>query len=360
MLHGESVDWTPVSINFAQWYGHHKKYESLPEEIRDLSYIQAMKFLGCDIFSRNHPAGLREKRAGVEIQETESVTQMGRRVTSTFHTPKGKLISERQEQKEQSTWHDEVFLVKDWEEDGEAYRSLLESAKYEWDESVFESIQAEIGDDGIFNLPVWGSPLKRFHHDFGLEGTCYFLMDEPEQAKELAEIYWANLRPCLIRMSEHPEVHSIIIMDNLDTPFYPGSLTEEFWTPYVRDAAQIMKENGKSCWVHACGQLVGMLDEVKATRVTGLEGIAHPTLGDTHFSKYLELTGGMIYNGGFSAMEQRMETREELEKFYEDFFKDVVRNRFMMASACNTSVFTPWERIKEVVEITRAWGGSPY
>ena len=228
LLRGEEPEWVPVSLNCSQWFGHHQREDSLPSELKGLDYIGALKALDFDIFSRNHDGGIVGTRPNVREEVIKTETPLGQKVVTHLHTTAGTLTQERQEQRAQSTWHDDAFFVKDWNEDGEAFTAYVEDTTMHWDEKVFEKIDAAIEDDGVFNLPVWGSPLKFFHWNFGLEGSCYFVMDEPEDAKRLADLYWEGLRSQLERMAKHPRVQSIIIMDNLDTPFYPPELAKTF------------------------------------------------------------------------------------------------------------------------------------
>jgi hypothetical protein len=155
-------------------------------------------------------------------------------------------------------------------------------------------------------------------------------------------------------------LHAVVLMDNVDTPFYPPNLCGQYWTPYVRQAADLFERKGKRLLVHACGKLRGLRDVLKASGVHGLEGIAHPPLGDFIPAEAWDLGDRFIYNGGFSAHEQVSKTDDELRTFYDGFFRDLEGfPRLIFAASCNTAVDTPWERIKLAVALCRERGGAP-
>ncbi|MFA7342766.1 MAG: hypothetical protein WC003_00545 [Terrimicrobiaceae bacterium] len=360
LLHGEKPAWVPFSINFWQWFEHHHRNGTLPEELAGCAdYLSAMKALGCDIFSRNLDAGGFHRHTALEPVVTTEDVPLGTRKTTEFHTRHGVLRAVEQEQKQLSTCHTEEYLVKDWEQDGPAFLDVLEQWECGLNEAAFEKTRAAVGDDGIINIPFNCTPLKYLHMNFGLEYTCFFAMDYPREAQELCDAYWAKCRPLLERLSAHPHVDSAILMDNVDTPFYPPSMAEIYWEPYVRDAAEIMRRNGKTLFVHACGKLAGLAPIFARTRVSGLEGISHPPLGDWTAPEAQGCHPDFIFVGGFSAHEQEALDDEEVRQFYDRYLGMSATDRFIFASSCQTSINTSWERIKLVRDICRAWGGKP-
>ncbi len=72
-----------------------------------------------------------------------------------------------------------------------------------------------------------------------------------------------------------------------------------------------------------------------------------------------QVSEGFIHNGGFSAHEQVSMSDAALEAFYARFFADVRgRPAFIFGSACQTTITTPWSRIRRVVELCRRYGGA--
>ena len=361
VLRGAMPNWVPFAPNFQQWFTHHKTFNILPAELRGCAdYIDAMKALGCDIFSRNLDGGLRKEDTALKALETVATLPIGPRRTIQYETPYGTIREIHQTQSAMSTSYQEEYLVKDWGRDGDAFRCFMDQRRYRWDEEAFRATHARIGDDGIISVSVGVTPLKMLHLYFGLEYACLFVMDEPEAAKALCDDYWQQkIRPVLHTLANHPLVESAILMDNVDTPFYPPGLAAEYWTPYVKEAADIMRAKGKTLFVHACGKLAGLSGEFAKARVSGLEGISHPSLGDWPVAAAQACHPDFIFVGGFSACEQEGLSDPQVRAFYRDYLATAKKERFIFSSSCQTSIGTPWERIKLVRDICREWGGSP-
>ena len=359
VLRGKDPGWVPFSPNFAQWFGHHRREGSLPSELRGIDYIQAMKVLGCDLFSRNLDGGFRWREEGVQPVTEESETPLGTRRVTTWKTPRGTLRRIDQQQRAQSTWHTDEYPAKEWSEHGDAVLWLLRQGIAEWDEDAFLSTNGKVGDSGLVNVPIGCSPLRQLQETFGLIGACYLVMDSPGAASTYCDEYWARVMPVIKRLARHPLVESVILMDNVDTPFYPPDVMEQFWVPYVREGAECLCAVGKSFWVHACGKLKALAPQFVAAGITGLEGIAHPPLGDWWIDEAQACHPRFIFNGGFSASEQEMETEEEVRSFYASFLKRADRRRMIFSASCQTNIRTTWDRLCLVREIVRDWGGGP-
>lgn len=361
VLRGQKPRWVPFAPNFNQWFVHHQKFGSLPPELRGCGdYLDAMKTLGCDIFSRNLESGFQKSDTRFEPRVTVEPSATGPRTITEYVTPHGTLREVHQEQTTFSTSHQEEYLVKDWGRDGKAFWSFLEQRRHAWAEAAFLRVDARVGDDGIVNVHFGTTPLKMLHLYFGLDHSCLFVMDEPEAARELCDYYWREkARPVLHALANHPKVESAILMDNVDTPFYPPRLAAEYWTPYVREAAETMRAKGKTLFVHACGKLAGLAREFATARLSGLEGISHPPLGDWPVAAAQACHEDFIFIGGFSAREQEILDDEQVRAFYREYLATAKKERFIFASSCQTAIDTTWERIKLVRDLCRAWGGMP-
>ncbi|MDA3963652.1 MAG: hypothetical protein PF961_22930 [Planctomycetota bacterium] len=358
VLRGEEPDWVPVSINCAQWFDHQQSLGTLPTELEGGDYIDALLRLEFDIFSRNHDGGVRV-RSAAPTRDESSETALGTRVTTIRDTPYGELRSVRQEQRAISCWHDEEYPVKDWATHGRAAWWAMEECAADWNEAVFTTVRDRIGEAGIFVVPCACTPLKHLHHLCGLDGACYAIMDHSEDVAAYADAWWRRcVWPSLERLAAHPLVDAVILMDNVDTPFYSPSIATVLWTPYVRAATELMRVAGKTLWVHACGKLDGLCGEFAASGVTGLEGVAHPPLGDLEIATAHAIHPDFVYNGGFGAHEQNGD-EDTVRAFYRDFLARAGRRRLIVASACNTAVQTPVERIRLVRDLIRDHCGFP-
>ncbi|MCC7348934.1 MAG: hypothetical protein IT446_00060 [Phycisphaerales bacterium] len=361
VLSGRDPAWVPFAINFEQWFKHHKTFATLPDELRGCeTYIDAQKALGCDIFSRNLDGGFREVDQRIKPKITQVNTDIGLRTITEYHTPRGTLRNVFQEQAAITTGHTEEYMVKDWETDGGAFECFLDQHEYRWDVDAFIKVNDQVGDWGIVNVPFGCTPLKFLHLHFGLEYSCLFANDYPDAAKRICDLYWKKLRPWLIALAEHPRVESVCLMDNVDTPFYPPSMAGELWEPYVKDAADLLRDAGKHLFVHACGKLSALNPTFARCHVSGLEGISHPYLGDWSADAARNCHPDFIFIGGFSAREQQSLDDDQVRAFYGQYLPKTDKRRFIFAASCQTSIHTPWNRIKLVKDICRQWGGHPH
>jgi len=353
--------WTPCTINLAQWFKHHQRNDSLPAELQGCAdHLDVMLALGCDVFTRNVDAGVRLEIEDAEIEQVVEDGPLGPRHIHRTHTPHGVLQAVREEQVDATTSYDVEDPIKDWTRDRAAYLWAAERWRWSWRPEIFLDVKRRVGDAGLVMIPAGQTPLKKLHLDFGLDGTCLFVLDEPGDARAICDLHWQKLRPVLVEIAEHPETEAAILMDNVDAPFLPPEFAERYWTPYVADAAAIFQAHGKSLFVHACGQLKRLREAFIEAGVHGLEGMAHPPLGDWTLADAKAMPAPFITNGGFSATEQVSMSDREVDAFYDGFFRELDGfGRFIFAAACQTTPQTPWSRIRRVVELCRQHAGTP-
>jgi hypothetical protein len=362
LVRGQRPAWVPCSLNVGQWYLHHRKFGSLPAELAGAqSHTDVMRWLDCDLFTRN-PAGVQDRLEGAAWHTLTETGALGPRTTDTLRTPHGTLSRLTEEQTQYTASYAVEDLVKDWAQDRRAYRWMLERLTFSWDRGIFEQTLRLIGDDGVVMASLPHTPLKRLHIDFGLDGACLFIMDHPEEAQEVCDLYWSRLWPVIQELAADPRIECICFGgDNVDAPFYPpGEIIDRYWVRYLREATDLLHAHGKRVLVHACGKLHRLIPAFLAAGLDGLDGMAHPPFGDWTVEDACAMPRGFIYDGGFSAREQVLMTDDEVKRFYAEFFPRLQGlDSLVFAAACQTAITTSWERIKLVAEICRAYGGRP-
>lgn len=190
-LAGEEPRWVPFAPNFAQWYSHHHAFGTLPEALCDgADYVDAMKTLGCDIFSRNVDGGYRERDPGVSRREVDAPTSTGPRRTITITTPAGELRMVRRQQAALSTSYEEEHFVKDWSRDGTAFRYVLDQREYDWDAAAFDETDRRIGDDGLVNVAYLpASDRSRFIFSASCQTSIRTPWERLEQVREICRAW---------------------------------------------------------------------------------------------------------------------------------------------------------------------------
>ena len=362
VIRGEKPAWVPCALNVGQWHLHHKKFGTLPPELAHMqTQTEVMRHLGCDLFTRNQ-AGVVDRLDGAAWQTITEAGPLGPCTTDTLRTPHGTLTRRTEEQTQYTSTYAVEDLVKDWAQDRRAYRWFLEHLNYSWDRSIFEQTRRLIGDDGVVMASLPHTPLKRLHIDFGLDGACLFIVDYPDEAQEICDLYWSRLWPVIREMAEDPRIEVICFgADNVDAPFYPpGEIVDRYWVKYIREATDLCHAHGKRVLVHACGKLHRLIPAFIAAGLDGLDGMAHPPFGDWTVEDAYAMPKGFIYDGGFSAREQVLMSDDEVRRFYDDFLPRLRGlDSFVFAAACQTAITTKWERIQLVAEICREHGGRP-
>ncbi|MBI1338508.1 MAG: hypothetical protein GC164_16315 [Phycisphaera sp.] len=358
LLSGEKPAWMPCSINVGQWFNHHRKFNKLPDELRDATcHADVLRALGCDVFIRM-PSGVRAKSEGFEPHHETQQGELGPRHITTLDTPHGKLQSIHEDQTAMTSSYSVEDFVKEWGRDRKAYLWALERTAYHWHKPAFETSDAQAGDDGVPLCSLPCSPLKKMHSDLGLDHTCLFVLDHPDDAKLICDLYWERVMVALREVALDPRIHAVCIEDNVDTPFYPPGIIEEYWVPYLRQLTDLMHAHRKRVFVHACGHLKQLKPAFLEANIDGLDGMPHPPLGDWTADDSRSMPERFIYDGGFSAHEQVTMNDDEVERFYDGFFTDLKgHTRMVFAAACQTAITTKWDRIKQVVRIARDHGG---
>lgn len=362
LVHGEKPVWVPCALNVGQWFLHHRRFGTLPPELADApGHTDVMRRLGCDLFTRN-AVGVQERLEGAAWHTVTEAGPLGPRVTDTLRTPHGVLSRCTEEQTQYTSTYAVEDLVKDWPRDRRAYRWLLENLAFTWDRAELAAARRRVGDDGVVMAALPHTPLKRLHIDFGLDGACLFVLDHPEEAQEVCDLYWSRLWPVICEWAADPHLEVVCFgADNVDAPFYPpGGITDRYWVRYLREATDLFHAHGKRVLVHACGKLHRLKPAFVAAGLDGLDGMAHPPFGDWTVEDAFAMPRGFIYDGGFSAREQVLMTDDEVKRFYADFFPRLRGlDSFVFAAACQTAITTSWERIKLVAAISREYGGRP-
>ena len=351
--------------NYWQWFAHHRRHGTLPEELADCTdQLEMIDRLGLDVFSRNIYCDQRRcwfgglSRAlceGIDAEETESPDGDDLIIQRAYHTPKGTLTERQRHCHNQSTLVTEEFLVDDYSKHLDAYEALVHARRWQFEVERFQAEQARVGERGVVMVGELYSPLKMLHLDLGPEATTYLLMDHPRRAAELMRVH-EEAQVDLAHQIGAAGTDAMIAMDNLDTAFHPPHYVERYSASFYERASRIAHQHGSTFFIHACGQQRANLPLIATLGVDGLEGVAYPPLGDVELEEAMELSGDrFIVTGGISAIEtDRLRSRDEVFAYVENLF-DRLRphaQRFILAASCNTAISARWSTL---VHFRDAW-----
>ena len=345
--------------NYWQWFKHQKDHNLVPDEIKHCKTLQDLyTYLNVDIFSRNIYADPEKYWFGgicdemidhYEVKESIEHSGKDKVIVKEYLGSEGKLIEKLRFVYNDSTLVQDRFLVTDYIKRFDVFKQFLSNRKWVFKKKKFNNISQSLGENGVVIAGEFFSPLKMLHLTMGPINSVYFLMEYPEQARQLIEIHelaqLSSIKQCV-----ENGVKVIMSMDNLDTMFHPPDYIKEFSASYYQKASAICHAHGAYFFIHACGQQKANLRLISSYQVDGLEGVAFPPLGDVMLDEAMEDTGSsFIITGGISAMEtMNLKTREEIYSYVETLFRKMLpyKNRFIFSSSCNTAIDTSWNTIK--------------
>lgn len=355
-LFGGIPDRVPFSPNIGQWFDYHRTRGSLPELLRDCtSELDAMKRLGCDIFSRRLCDPVRSSRKGYELRA--EVASYGS-VRYVYTTPVGTLTRQTVSAPESHTSYVTEHAVKT-RDDLRTLLYMTEHTEYRFDEDAYIRADAALGDTGILLVPFFQSPIKYLHTWAGQEKASYLLFDEADACETLFEVYSEKVFAVAREAAFSPAI-AFCTMDNLDSWFHTPTLVKRYAFEFYRTLAEIFHAQGKLLFSHACGRVRELRALVVEAGLDGFEGVPHPPLGDVTVREVLDFRDGFVVVGGITAHESELfgpDARERLFAYVRELFSSLRGgDRLIFSSACNTSIRTPFENLLDLRDACYEYG----
>lgn len=374
---GEKPDCVPFCPNIYYWFYHHLITGRLPAEVARAQHpFDVLRFLGADILARwDTQYATREFFTGGEYyEEFGGATAIERPAVTAFNiypphksvrrqklvTPYGALTQTWTFSEQAGADFISEYWWKDWSE-YEAVRFMLESTQYVFDAGEFRRWRERAGEDGVVMVHLTQSPLKTFHWLAGAENASLFLMDHPEEMKNLAGIHEEKALALLAGIADNPDAEVFVSRDNLDSAFYPPYFYKDYCDSFFTRAADIIHSRGKIFVVHACGRNRVLLPLVGRSGVDCLEGLTPPPMGDVELSEARRLAGNDSYvvNGGMDA--PHLELGADAETGLHEYTRGLLesmgdKRRLIFASSCSTPVLTPWENLIYFRDAVREYG----
>jgi uroporphyrinogen-III decarboxylase len=240
-------------------------------------------------------------------------------------------------------------------------RFFLESREYSFDAVAFRQWVRDVGDGGIVMVHLTQSPLKTFHWLAGAENASLFLIDHPNEMKELSAIHERKALALLESVVDNPEAEVFISLDNMDSAFYPPYFFRDYCRRFYEEAARVIHRLGKIFVVHACGRDRALMRLVGKSRIDCLEGLTPPPMGDVPLDQARAMTGyeNFTVNGGMDT--PHLETCENAEAQIHEYTRALFasmgdKRHFIFASSCSTPAITPWENLVYFRDAAREHG----
>lgn len=260
-----------------------------------LPYAAACRKIGADTLLSVAP--VRRRYRTVEVrQEREGP------VTWTFYeTPYGTLRTRDEARPEAHTSYQTEHLLKG-AEDFRAYRYLVEDVELTLDAEGVRQQMELLGDDGIISLDVPATPLLHLiMFDMRLPAVQYALADHEREFVELMDLmHERNKEYC--RLAVQAPGLMVRPFEDTSTTLISPAQYRRFCQPCLADYAAIVQAAGKQFVPHLCGLLKGVLPDLAATGLDGIEALTPPPTGDVPYELARQALGpDCLLIGGLDA-----------------------------------------------------------
>jgi hypothetical protein len=382
---GEEIDRVPWAPMIYQWYHVNKYNRTLPPELLGCdSALDALRAMKAECFAKHEGfvvyASSTKYRAEYEyagkclkqpVVKTCLHDVFGREGNLNFRgssqrqdritTPKGELTAVWRYEEETGAPFEEKFFWTDFHSEYERIRSLLEDVEFIVDADRWQNVITDLGEDGIAHLRIPPSPLKILHWLTGIERTVYFTSDHPTEIAELVRIYEHKRLELVKQAVKLPRTLVFTSGDNMDTITYTPSLFEKFIGRSFAQIADIIHEEGKLLFSHACGRLSEILKLLQDAGVDGLEGMAPPPVGDIGFGEARKQLGDrFVLQGGMTHLEEKYsgpETSKHIFRGVAELFSELPHRRaFIYGSGCCLDPGASYENILALRDACRLYG----
>lgn len=322
VLEGKIPDMLPFAPLLNDYF-----LSTLPPGIRTKDPVDGCRVLGVDVIDRwvttfkdyyiSSYFGEDTFNSEILIDSKIKVSMIvkGKNIYSTYRTPVGTLTCKVSENKVAgSTKFFEETLIKTIDD--------IPAYKYIWEVKnpypIYEITKKRIdyiGNDGIAMVLIPCTPLfQLIMYDLGLEKTTYFLNDYPGKMKKLLDVMAEKaINACKIAANSPAKVG--IIAENSDTFLVSPKKFGEFCIPVISEYAKIYKKKSKYLFLHACGHLKGLLEQIsKIDGLSGVESLTPPLTGDVTLDYAREVLGdNMTIIGGMESVQFLNSNPEEIE-----------------------------------------------
>ncbi len=354
VIKGETPDRIPFVPALTPYF-----LETMPEEIRTDDAIEACRILGADIAERWIPTfkGFHLdsawnldffdpqvlKDANIKMKEDKDCTSTHR----TFKTPVGILTEKitKNEDAGATTFREEVLIKT--KEDLRVYKYLWEAKYPSPVYGATRKVLDYVGEDGIGMALIPATPiLQLIMYDLGIEKLAYFLTD---YTKEMEKLFGIMEEKCLeaARIAASSPAEVGLICENSGTRLVSPKQFEAYCKPLISEYSKIYKQNNKFIFMHACGHLKGLLDQiVEIDGLSGLESLTPPPTGDVTLDYSIShmRPKDMTIMGGMDPVQFLNLKPYEVEDMVKDIIEKVKPGKyFMLMPADSTAANTPVE-----------------
>lgn len=258
-----------------------------PEGVDDQTF--ANQVIGADQLARLK--AVRQRWRHVEVVEDAEA------LTTTYVTPKGKLVHRRQPNETAQTQYTVGHLIAG-PESFEPYKALIEDPEYTPDYDQAQAVIDRVGETGLATIDAPATPLMHLiMWDMGIEPTLMALFDYPDQMAELMDLMHERNKE-YYRIAAAGPGQVVRPMEDTSSMLTSPTMYAEYAIDHLKDYADICHEHGKAFIVHMCGHLRDMLDVIARVPLDGIEAITPPPTGNADLPEIRRRLGDIFLLGG--------------------------------------------------------------
>jgi hypothetical protein len=293
----EEPDWIPVTTLSDDYNRPAGMPASFYRDVRGLDATRALAdYFGLDVVDRC--GAYSETYRNVQYSRTVE----GDIETQRWETPRGVITSRTRRVEYPGGTNGEPNLVTAFPieypvksvKDYQAFAAIFEDMRYAFHPEAVAQRMRETGDRGIVTAGGPPSPLGMCVRLYtGVEHLAFAYHDHHHDLCELFEVIAENYLACYRGIAQ-TQVDGTINYDDTTTYAISPAMFRELEVPYLNQTADILHAAGKFCIHHACGHVLGLLPDFRATRIDGFDGPAAPPVGNTTVAQARERLGSDV------------------------------------------------------------------
>jgi len=360
ILEGRSPDRIPWIPRLQLWYNANRKWGTLPEKYRDGSLRDIERDLGMGTPARSG----RVFTAAVKNVDTR-VHRKGREVLTEYVTPVGTVstLQTGSLELERAGLGGRVLSrMIERPEDYEVVEYIIEHTEVTPAYEEYEQYDEEIGEDGLPMVSAGDCPMNQILREYlGFERGYLELYDRPGKVEHLLTVLTEHHRR-IDRIVAASPARLILKGVHFDSTMTPPPIFEQYFTPYLREVADLYHERGKTLAYHADADARLLLHLVLEAGLDMAECFVTEPMVPCTLREAREVWGTdvIIWGGIPSVIMCDPFTDEAFEDFMIDVFRTVAPgDAFILGVADNVMPEAKFDRIVRIGQLVHEYGLYP-
>ena len=355
---GEQADKLPFGARIDVWYNYHSHHGTLPEKYRDWSMHQILRDLGAG-------TQLRLMRIwNIEYRDVEVVTtEEPPHTTTEFKTPLGSVTLKTVFTPEEGPWivYEVDYPFKS-EDDYPIIEHIMENTVLTPDLTRFEEMAGTVGEDGmvVTGMDLYSPMQQIMRYWMGYAPFFYQIRDNPSRVERLYELQKELAKQKLQILADSPvEVPMLCAnwTDDIHTPVF-----EKYFTPWLREATDLLHERGKVAQVHGDGEMKRLIPLFLETGVDVIEAWTPAPMTGVSTAELREAWGDRVtlWGGIPSILFEPQYSDEDFDSYITGMFREIAPgDRFIVGMGDNLPFDGKLDRIARIADLIDKHGTLP-